>query len=77
MPLIKLNRINKGGEMFINSEHIAFIEVEGGSTTVHLTDGLLFSVEESPDAVAAKIEELAVARIANAIMESGVAASPE
>lgn len=51
MPLIKLNRINKGGDIVLNSEHIVFIEIEGKSTTVHLTAGLLFSVEESPDAV--------------------------
>ncbi len=49
MPLIKLRRINKGGEIVLNSEHIVFIEIEGRSTTVHLSGGLLFSVEESPD----------------------------
>ena len=51
MPLIKLRRINKGGDIVLNSEHIVFIEVEGKSTTVHMSAGLLFSVEESPDAV--------------------------
>lgn len=76
MPLIKLNRINKGGEILINSEHIVYIETESRTTTVHLTDGLLFSVEETPDAVAEKIEQLAAARIANGILESGVAAKP-
>ena len=76
MPLIKLNRINKGGEILVNSEHIVYIETESGSTTVHLTDRLLFSVEETPEAVAGKIEELAAARIANGILESGVAAKP-
>jgi uncharacterized protein YlzI (FlbEa/FlbD family) len=76
MPLIKLNRINKGGEILINSEHIVYIETESRTTTVHLTDGLLFSVEESPEAVAERIEERAVARIANGILESGAAAKP-
>lgn len=76
MPLIKLNRINQGGEIHLNSEHITFIEVEGRSTTVHLTGGLLFSVEETPAAVAEQIEQLSIARIANGIMESGVAARP-
>jgi uncharacterized protein YlzI (FlbEa/FlbD family) len=75
MPLIKLNRINKGGEILINSDHIAFIEVEGKSTTIHLSEGLLFSVEETLDAVAEQVERLSAARIANGIMESGVAAN--
>ena len=77
MPLIKLNRINKGGEILLNSEHIVFIETESKSTTVHLTDGLLFSVEGLPGAIAEKIEELEVARIKNAIMESGLSAKPQ
>jgi uncharacterized protein YlzI (FlbEa/FlbD family) len=76
MPLIKLNRINKGGEILVNSEHIVYIETESRTTTVHLTDGLLFSVEETPDAVSEKIEQMAAARIANGILESGVAAKP-
>src|SRR6266567_3476628 len=46
MPLIKLNRINKGGELIVGSEHIVYIEVESKATTIHMTDGLLFSVEE-------------------------------
>ena len=73
MPLIKLNRINRGGEILINSDHIVHIETESRSTTVHLTDGLQFSVEETPEAVAALIEDLAAKRIANGILESGVA----
>lgn len=73
MPLIKLNRINKGGEIFINSEHIVYIETESKSTTVHLTDRLLFSVEETPEAVAAMIEDTEARRVANGILESGVA----
>jgi len=76
MPLIKLNRINKGGEILVNSDHVVYIETESRATTVHLTGGLLFSVEESPDAVADKIEQVASARIANGILESGVAAKP-
>lgn len=76
MPLIKLNRINKGGEILVSSDHIVYIETESRTTTVHLTDGLLFSVEETPDAVAEKIELLAASRIANGILESGVAAKP-
>ena len=66
MPLIKLNRINKGGEIILNSEHILFIEVESGTTTIHMTDNLLFSVEEPPYAVAERIESIETARIANA-----------
>lgn len=64
MALIKLNRINKGGEIFINSDHILFVEMEARSTTIHLTEGLLFSVEEPPDAVALKMEALEAARFA-------------
>jgi uncharacterized protein YlzI (FlbEa/FlbD family) len=77
MPLIKLNRINKGGEILINSDHIVYIETESRTTTVHVTGGLLFSVEETPEAVAALVEQQATARIANGILESGVAASRE
>ena len=58
MPLIKLNRINKGGEILLNSEHIVFIEIEARTTTVHMRKGLLFSVEESPAAIAEIIERL-------------------
>ena len=74
MPLIKLNRINKGGEILLNTEHIVFIETEARTTTVHLTDRLLFSVEEPPAAIAERVEQLEVARIKNAIVESGVGA---
>lgn len=76
MPLIKLNRINKGGEILLNSEHIVFIEIEARSTTVHMRKGLLFSVEETPTAVAEAIERLEVARIKNAIVESGLGSKP-
>ena len=72
MPLIKLNRINKGGDILLSSEHIVFIETESKTTTVHLTANLLFSVEESPAAIAARIEELETARIRDAIVGSGL-----
>jgi uncharacterized protein YlzI (FlbEa/FlbD family) len=72
MPLVKLNRINKGGEVLMNSEHIVFIETESRSTTVHLTEGLLFSVEETPATVAEKIEQIETDRIKNAIQQSGI-----
>lgn len=76
MPLIKLNRINKGGEILLSSEHIVFIETESRSTTAHLTDKLLFSVEESPVAIADLIEPLATARITNGINASGLGRPP-
>ena len=65
MPFLKLNRINKGGEIVLNSEHIVFIETEARSTTVHLTHNLLFSVEETPGAIAERIEQLETARFRN------------
>lgn len=76
MPLIKLNRINKGGDILLNSEHIVFIETEARSTTVHLTHNLLFSVEETPVAIAERVEELETARIRNAIVQSGLGGKP-
>ena len=69
MPLLRLNRINKGGEILINSEQILFIEIESKATTVHLTDRQLFSVEESPAVIAERIEAAHTARIANAIQQ--------
>jgi hypothetical protein len=72
MPLIKLNRINKGGEIMLSSEHILFIEIESKATTVHMSDRGLFSVEESPAAIAEKIEAAQSARIANGIQQSGL-----
>ena len=63
MPLIKLNRINKGGEIVVNSDHILFVEVESKTTTVHMTNNLLFSVEEPLDSIAGKIEALETARL--------------
>ena len=76
MPLIKLNRINKGGEIVLNSEHIVFVEMEAKSTTVHLTHNLLFSVEETPVAIAERIEQVETARIKNGIAEGGLGRSP-
>ncbi len=72
MPLIKLNRINKGGEILLNSENIVFIEIESRTTTVHMRKGLLFSVEETPAAIAEAVEKLETARISNALAESGL-----
>lgn len=77
MPLIKLNRINKGGEILLNSEHIVFIELEARTTTVHMSDKQLFSVEESPAAIAGAIEHLECARIKNAIVQSGLGGKPQ
>jgi uncharacterized protein YlzI (FlbEa/FlbD family) len=74
MPLIKLNRINRGGEILLNSDHIIYIETEAKSTTVHLTQNLLYAVEETPEAIAATIEQMETARIKNALVESGLAA---
>jgi hypothetical protein len=76
MPLVKLNRINKGGEILLNSEHVVFIETEAKTTTVHLTDRLLFSVEEAPGVIADKIEAIETARIQNAILGSGLGGKP-
>jgi hypothetical protein len=72
MPLLKLNRINKGGEMLINSEHILFVEIESKATTVHLSDRMLFSVEESPASIAEMIEAAHTARVTKAIQQSGL-----
>ena len=72
MPLVKLNRINKGGEIVLNSGHVVFIETEAKTTTVHLTHNLLFSVEEAPEVIAARIEEIETSRIKNALLESGL-----
>ena len=72
MPLIKLNRINKGGEIVINSDHILFLELESRTTTIHMTNNLLFSVEEPVDAIAIKVEALLTARLKNAGQQSGL-----
>jgi hypothetical protein len=72
MPLIKLSRINKGGEIVVNSDYILFIEVESKSTTVHMTGNTIFSVEEPLDSIAIKIESIETARIRNGIQQSGL-----
>jgi hypothetical protein len=74
MALIKVNRINKGGELLINTEHILLVEVESRSTTIHMTHNLIFSVDETPDAISDKLERLHTARITNAIQQSGLTA---
>ena len=76
MPLIKLNRINKGGQIVLNSEQILFVEVESRTTTIHMTNNLLFSVEEPLDLVAEKIESIETARIRDALQQSGVGKPP-
>ena len=72
MPLIKLSRINKGGEIVINSDHILFLEVESKVTTIHMMGNLLFSVEEPLDSVSIKIEAIETARLKSAIQQSGL-----
>jgi uncharacterized protein YlzI (FlbEa/FlbD family) len=76
MPLLKLNRINKGGEILINSEHILYIEVESRSTTIHMTDNLLFSVEEPLEGIVERVETAEISRIRNAIQQSGLTDKP-
>jgi DNA-binding LytR/AlgR family response regulator len=76
MPLIKLSRINKGGEIVVNSDNILFIEVESRYTTVHLTGNMIFSVEEPLDSIAVQIESIETARIKNAIQQSGLVGKP-
>jgi hypothetical protein len=70
MPLIKLNRINKGGAICINSDEIMFVEVESRVTTIHVAHNLLFSVEESLDAIVAQVEDRAIERLARGIAGS-------
>jgi len=57
MAMIKLNRINKGGEIILNSDHVLFIEIDSRVTTIHMTSNLLFSVVETPDAICAQIAQ--------------------
>ena len=73
MPLIKLHRIHKGGEIVINSDHILYAEVESKSTTVHMFGNLLFSVEEPLDAIAASVNSVEVDRIRTAMQQGGLA----
>ena len=74
MPLIKLNRINKGGEIVISSEQILFIEIESKVTTIHMLGNLLFSVEETMAAILERIEAAETARISKGIHHSGIMA---
>jgi hypothetical protein len=76
MALIKLNRINKGGQIIINSEHILFVEIESRVTTVHMKGNLLFSVEEPLDSISEAIEAMETARISKAIQQSGLTQKP-
>lgn len=70
MPLLKLQRINKGGEIYVNSEHIRFIEIETGSTTVNLGPGNVFAVTDSPEAISTRLEQMETLRIKHAIAEA-------
>lgn len=72
MPLLKLNRINKGGEIYVNSDLIRFIEIESGSTTVNMGPGNVYAVQESPEIISGTIEEMHSARIRNAIASSEI-----
>jgi hypothetical protein len=72
MPLLKLNRINKGGEIYVNSEQIRFIEIESGSSTVNLGPGNIYAVQETPEVISGKLEEMESLRIRNAIQSSGL-----
>lgn len=74
MPLVKLNRINKGGEIVINSDHILFIEVETRTTTLHMAHGLLFSVIETIDDITKQVEAKQSETIKVGIQESGLSA---
>ncbi len=77
MPLIKLNRINKGGEIVVNSDHILYIEVESRVTTLHLIPNLLFSVVEPLDEITRQIEVKESDRIRIGIQESGLCNKPQ
>lgn len=76
MPLIKLNRINRGGDILLGSEHILSVEIESKSTTVRLSDGQIFSVEESPEAISQIIEHMEAERVKNGILGSGLGVNP-
>ncbi|MDB6065800.1 MAG: Flagellar and Swarming motility protein [Pedosphaera sp.] len=74
MPLIKLSRINKGGEIFLNSEQIRFIEIESGSTTLNMGPGNVYAVQETPQQISDQVEEMESLRISRAIRASGLGA---
>ncbi len=67
MPMIKLNRINKGGAILLNSAYILSVETELKITTVTLSGGQLFSVEETPEIISGLVEQMETDRIKNAI----------
>jgi uncharacterized protein YlzI (FlbEa/FlbD family) len=71
MALLKLNRINRGGEILINADHILYAEVESKTTTVHMTNNLLFSVEETLDELVERIEALEGARFQKSAERNG------
>ena len=72
MPLLKLNRINRGGEIYINSEQIRFIEIESGSSTVNMGPGNVYAVAETPEMISSRLEEMESLRIRHAIQTSGL-----
>ncbi|MEI6565885.1 MAG: hypothetical protein WCR20_04380 [Verrucomicrobiota bacterium] len=69
MPLIKLNRINKAGEIILNSEEILYMEIESRTTTIHMVGGGVFSVMESPQGVIDAAELMHVERLKKAIVD--------
>lgn len=77
MPLVKLNRINKGGEIVVNSDYILFIEVESRTTTLHMADRLLFSVVEPMDEIIRQIEAKTADSIKTGIQASGLVKNPD
>jgi hypothetical protein len=77
MPLVKLNRINKGGEIVVNSDYILFIEIESRTTTLHMADRLLFSVVEPMDEIIRQIEAKTADSIKTGIQLSGLVKNPE
>ena len=76
MALIKLNRINNGGEILLNCDHILSVEIQTRSTTVRLTNGQLLSVEESLDAIVQLADQVQTERIKNGILGSGLGVKP-
>ena len=72
MPFLKLSRINRGGEIFINTDLIRFIEIDTGSTTINMGPGNVYAVMETPAQIARMVEESAIARFREAIQTSGI-----
>jgi hypothetical protein len=77
MPLVKLNRINKGGEIVVNSDYILFVEIESRTTTLHMADRLLFSVVEPMDEIIRQIEAKTAEAIKTGIQLSGLVKNPD